>query len=159
MVIEAANGGNDFVGATVDYTLSENHNIEVLSMLGSGLTGTGTAGSDTSVQLSAGPTHWSGLAAMMSITSTTASRCGDRGANAGNERCFLATVSYTLPANVEVLYVNGSELTGTGSSSADTLVTSRSEHPDWRQRQRQLRVLRRQRQRASVADFDHSQVS
>ena len=71
MVIEAANGGNDFVGATVDYTLSENHNVEALSMLGSGLTGTGSAGSDT-LSATAGPTHWSGLAAMISITSTTA---------------------------------------------------------------------------------------
>jgi hypothetical protein len=41
VVIEAPNGGNDIVGAFVDYTLPENHNIELLSMLGSGLTGTG----------------------------------------------------------------------------------------------------------------------
>ena len=45
VVIEAANAGIDIVGATVNYTLSENHNIEVLSMLGSGLTGTGSSGS------------------------------------------------------------------------------------------------------------------
>jgi hypothetical protein len=43
-------------------------------------------------------------------------------ANGGNDT-VVATVSYTLPANVETLYVNGSGLTGTGGSSADTLVT------------------------------------
>ena len=47
VVIEAADGGIDIVGATVDYMLPDNHNIEVLSMLGSGLTGTGSAGADT----------------------------------------------------------------------------------------------------------------
>ena len=47
VVIEEANGGIDIVGATVNYTLPENHNIEALSMLGSGLTGTGSSGADT----------------------------------------------------------------------------------------------------------------
>ena len=47
VVIEAADGGIDTVGATVNYTLPDNHNIELLSMLGPGLTGTGSAGADT----------------------------------------------------------------------------------------------------------------
>ena len=47
MVIEAANGGIDTVDATVDYTLPANNNVEVLYMLGSGLTGTGSGGADT----------------------------------------------------------------------------------------------------------------
>ena len=70
MVIEEANGGHDTVAATVNYTLPDNSNIEVLSMLGSGLTGTGSGGADT-LHSSNGPTHWSGSAAMISITSTT----------------------------------------------------------------------------------------
>ena len=44
VVIEAADGGTDIVGATVDYTLPDNSYIELLSMLGSGLTGRGSAG-------------------------------------------------------------------------------------------------------------------
>ena len=60
MVIEAANAGNDIVGATVNYTLSENHNIEVLSMLGSGLTDTGSAGVDT-LHSAGGPNTLVGL--------------------------------------------------------------------------------------------------
>ena len=47
VVIEATNGGHDTVGAYVDYTLPANNNIELLSMLGSGLTGTGSSGADT----------------------------------------------------------------------------------------------------------------
>ena len=35
----------------------------------------------------------------------------------------VASVSYTLPTNVEALYMIGSGLTGTGNSGADTLVT------------------------------------
>jgi hypothetical protein len=43
-------------------------------------------------------------------------------ANAGTDTA-LATVNYTIPVNVEVLYVTGSGLTGTGSSGNDKLVT------------------------------------
>ena len=120
VVIEAANGGNDFVGATVDYTLPD-HNIEVLSMLGSGLTGTGTAGSDTLYSYG-GPNTLVGLGGDDVYYVNNPEDVVIEAANAGYDR-VLATVSYTLPANVEALYVNGSGLTGTGSSSADTLVT------------------------------------
>jgi hypothetical protein len=40
--------------ASVNYVLPENHNIELLSMFGSGLTGTGSSGSDT-LHSSGGP--------------------------------------------------------------------------------------------------------
>ena len=36
---------------------------------------------------------------------------------------MVATVNYTMPANVEALYVIGTGLTGTGSAAADTLIT------------------------------------
>ena len=35
----------------------------------------------------------------------------------------MTSLSYTLPANVEALYLTGSGLTGTGNSGANTLVT------------------------------------
>ena len=43
-------------------------------------------------------------------------------ANGGYDT-VMASVSYTLPANVEALYMIGSGLTGTGTGGADTLVT------------------------------------
>ena len=43
-------------------------------------------------------------------------------ANGGSDT-VLATVSYTLPAEVEALYLVGTGLTGTGTGGADTLVT------------------------------------
>ena len=36
----------------------------------------------------------------------------------------MTSLSYTLPANVEALYLTGSGLTGTGNSGANTLVTT-----------------------------------
>ena len=46
--------------ASVNYVLPENHNIELLSMFGSGLTGTGSSGSDT-LHSSGGPNILVGL--------------------------------------------------------------------------------------------------
>ena len=130
VVIEAANGGNDFVGATVDYTLSENHNIEVLSMLGSGLTGTGSAGADT-LYSNGGPNTLVGLGGDDVYYVNNREDVVIEAANGGNER-VVATVDYTLPTNVEALYMNGSGLTGTGNSSAELAGDPRSEHSDWR---------------------------
>jgi hypothetical protein len=50
----------DTVIASVNYVLPENHNIELLSMFGSGLTGTGSSGSDT-LHSSGGPNILVGL--------------------------------------------------------------------------------------------------
>ena len=46
MVTEAANAGFDTVVASVDYTLPTSNTVEVLNMMGSGLTGTGSDGAD-----------------------------------------------------------------------------------------------------------------
>ena len=70
VVIEAANGGHDTVGAIVNYTLPASNNVEVLSMLGAGLTGTGSGGAET-LTAPADPTRWWGSTAMITITSTT----------------------------------------------------------------------------------------
>ena len=156
VVIEAANGGNDFVGATVDYTLSENHNIETLSMLGSGLTGTGSAGSDTLYSYG-GPNTLVGLGGDDVYYVNNREDVVIEAANAGNER-VLATVSYTLPANVEVLYVNGSGLTGTGSSSADTLVTLGANTLIGGNGNDTFVFCAGSANGATVADFDHNQA-
>src|SRR4029453_1155434 len=57
-VVEAASAGSDTVVASVNYTLRAN--VEVLNMLGSGLTGTGTGGADT-LMSTGGPNTLIGL--------------------------------------------------------------------------------------------------
>ena len=118
MVIEAANGGYDTISASVDYTLPAN--VEALYMLGSELTGTGSDNAD-SLLSSGGPNTLIGLGGDDLYYVNNAADVVIEAANGGNDT-VMATVSYTLPANVEALYVNGSGLTGTGNGSANTLV-------------------------------------
>ena len=122
VVIEAANGGHDTVAATVNYTLPDNSNIELLSMLGSGLTGTGSSGADT-LHSSSGPNTLVGLGGDDLYYVNNAGDVVIEAANGGFDT-VAATLDYTLPANVEALYMFGSGLTGTGSNGADTLYSS-----------------------------------
>jgi Ca2+-binding RTX toxin-like protein len=122
VVIEAPNGGNDTVGAFVDYTLPENHNIEVLSMLGSGLTGTGSSGADT-LHSNGGPNTLVGLGGDDHYYVNNTADEVIEAANGGYD-IVSSTVDYALTANVEALYMIGSGLTGTGSSGADSLLSS-----------------------------------
>ena len=69
MVTEAANGGYDTVVARASFALPAN--VEALYMIGSGLTGTGS-GTPTCCSAAAEPIRWSGSAATIAITSTTA---------------------------------------------------------------------------------------
>ena len=71
VVIEAANGGLDTVEASVNYTLPDGNNVEVLYMFGAGLIGTGSAVSKRWTA-PADPTRWRASAAMIIIISTTA---------------------------------------------------------------------------------------
>jgi Ca2+-binding RTX toxin-like protein len=120
-VIEEANGGHDTVVASVNYTLPDNHNIELLSMLGSGLIGTGSAGADT-LHSNSGPNTLVGLDGDDLYYVNNTADVVTEAANGGYDT-VVATVNYTLPANVEALYMSGSGLTGTGNSSANTLIT------------------------------------
>ena len=122
VVIEAANGGHDTVAATVNYTLPDNSNIELLSMLGSGLTGTGSSGADT-LHSSSGPNTLVGLGGDDLYYVNNAGDVVIEAANGGFDT-VAATLDYTLPANVEALYMYGSGLTATGSNGADTLYSS-----------------------------------
>jgi Ca2+-binding RTX toxin-like protein len=121
VVTEVAGGGNDTVVATVTYTLQANSNIELLSMLGSGLTGTGTDSAE-SLLSSGGPNTLVGLGGDDFYYVNNAGDVVTEAANGGFDT-VQAFISYALPTNVEALYMNGSGLTGIGSSSADTLVT------------------------------------
>ena len=59
-MIEAADGGAYTMGAFVDYMLPASNTVEVLNMVGSGLTGTGSAGAEALIS-SGGPNTLVGL--------------------------------------------------------------------------------------------------
>ncbi len=112
-------GGVDTVLATVNYTMPAD--AEGLYMLGSGLTGTGTNNADTLLS-SGGPNTLVGLGGDDLYYVNNAADVVVEAANGGFDS-VMTSLSYTLPANVEALYVTGSGLTGTGNSGANTLVT------------------------------------
>ena len=118
-VTEAVNGGSDTMVATVNYTLPAN--VEAMYMIGSGLTGTGSANAD-SLFSSGGPNTLVGLGSDDLYYVNNTGDVVTEAANGGFDG-VVASVSYTLSTNVEVLYMIGSGLTGTGTGSADTLVT------------------------------------
>ncbi len=115
MVTEAASAGSDTVVATVNYTLPASNTVEVLNMLGAGLTGTGSDGAETLIS-SGGPNTLIGLGGNDTITSQHRRR-GDRGANGGSDTWPRASITRCRPTHVEVLYMLGSGLTGTGSAA------------------------------------------
>src|SRR5262245_11723203 len=124
VVIEAANGGIDLVGSTVDYTLPADGNVEGLFMRGSGLTGTGSDHADALLS-SGGPNTLVGLGGDDLYYVTNTADVVIEAAGAGFD-WVAASVDYTLPASntVEVLNMLGSGLIGTGTNGAETFVSS-----------------------------------
>ena len=157
VVIEAANAGNDIVGATVNYTLSENHNIETLSMLGSGLTGTGSAGADT-LHSNGGPNTLVGLGGDDVYYVNNTDDVVIEAANGGSDN-VVATVDYTLPTNVEALYMIGSGLTGAGNSNDNWLVTLGANTLIGGAGNDVFQFSAGSANGATVADFTHDQVT
>jgi Ca2+-binding RTX toxin-like protein len=153
-VIEAANGGYDTVVATVDYTLPAN--VEALYMVGSGLTGTGSDNAD-SLLSSGGPNTLVGLGGDDLYYVNNTADVVIEAANGGYDTAF-ATVDYTLPTNVEALYMSGSGLTGTGSGGADTLVTLGANTLIGGDGNDTFVFLSGSANGATIADFDRNQV-
>ena len=120
-VIEAANGGSDSVAASVNYMLPAGNTVEVLNMVGAGLTGTGSGGAETLIS-TGGPNTLVGLGGDDSYYVYNTADVVIEAANGGYDS-VLTSVSYTLSTDVEALHMNGSGLTGTGNSGANTLVT------------------------------------
>ena len=96
MVTEAANGGFDTVAASVNYTLPASNTVEVLNMLGAGLTGTGTDGAETFIS-SSGPNTLIGLGGNDLYYVNNAGDVVIEAANGGFDT-VPATVDYTMPA-------------------------------------------------------------
>jgi hypothetical protein len=122
VVTETAGGGFDTVVATADYAMPAD--VEALYMKGTGLTGTGSGGADTLLSArSGGANTLVGLGGndlyYVSHTDDTVTETGGGGFDT-----VSAIVDYTMPADVEALYMNGSDLTGTGSAAADTLLST-----------------------------------
>jgi VCBS repeat-containing protein len=122
VVIEAAGAGVDWVAASVDYTLPASNTVEVLNMLGPGLTGTGSEGSETLIS-SFGANTLIGLGGDDVYYVRDTSDVVIEAPNGGYD-ILAARVDFTLPANVEALYMLGSGLTGTGSDNADSLLSN-----------------------------------
>ena len=134
VIVEIANEGTDAaIVFANNYTLASN--VEN----GSGLTGTGSAGNDILVSLG-GANTLVGLGGNDYLVSSGGANTligsdgddvyyvnnsGDQvqeGSGAGSDAVF-ASVNFTIPTNVEALWMTGSGLTGTGSSGNDTLVS------------------------------------
>ena len=91
-------------------------------MQGSGLTGTGSDGAESFIS-TGGPNTLVGLGGNDVYYVSNTADVVIEAANGGFDT-VQASVSYTLPANVEALYTVGMGLTGTGNSDANTLFTT-----------------------------------
>jgi hypothetical protein len=120
-VTETAGGGYDTVVSTVNYTIRAN--VEALYVTGTGLTGTGSANADTLLSAAGGGANT--LIGLGGDDLYCVNNSGDTVTETagGGYDTVSATVNYTMPANVEALYVIGTGLTATGSAGADTLIT------------------------------------
>ena len=138
VVVEAASAGNDTVNTTVNYTLSANvENLIVntatgLSVVGNTLNNylTGNSGDDTISDGGGGADTMVGGAGNDTYYVNNSADVIIEAAGGGTDTIY-ASVSYTLPANVEYLYFTGTtglSVTGnslnnylTGSSGDDTI--------------------------------------
>ena len=94
VVTEAANAGFDTVAAFVNYTLPASNTVEVLNMIGSGLTGTGTDGPETFIS-SSGPNTLIGLGGNDTYYVKAPADVVIEAAGGGSTPC-IASVDYTL---------------------------------------------------------------
>jgi Ca2+-binding RTX toxin-like protein len=107
------------VFASVNFTIPTN--VEALWMTGSGLTGMGSAGDDVLVS-QGGPNTLVGLGGNDLYWVFNSDDQVQEGSGAGSD-AVVASVNFTIPTNVETLWMTGSGLTGAGSAGDDVLVS------------------------------------
>jgi Ca2+-binding RTX toxin-like protein len=123
MVQESPGGGHDTVVSSISLTVP--NNVEALYVNGAGLTATGSAGGEVLASVG-GPNTLLGLGGNDSyVVGNTADVVTETDANqaTGGSDTVYATVDYAVPANVELLVMNGTGLTGTGSAGNDVLAS------------------------------------
>ncbi len=120
-ITEAAGAGYDILVADgVNGTLAAN--IELLILRGAGLTGTGTNAGETFLD-QGGVNTFIGLGGDDSYVLNTAGDVVVEAAGGGTNDSVFVSFSYTLPTNVESLYLRGSGLTGTGNAGDNVLAS------------------------------------
>jgi|GEM_PF-2863476 len=140
VVIEASGAGNDYVYSTVSYTIPDNVERLYLSgttpdlvatggsnadyLIGSGVANklVGLAGNDVLNPGAGADTSEGGVGNDVYSVDSTADVVIEA-SGAGNDYVY-STVSYTIPNNVERLYLSGTtpDLVATGGSNADFLI-------------------------------------
>ena len=120
------------------------------------MTGTGTNNAD-SLLSSGGPNTLVGLGGNDLYYVNNTADVVIEAPNGGFDS-VMTSVSYTLPANVEALYLTGSGLTGTGNSGANTLVTLGANTLVGGDGNDTFVFFAGSANGATVADFDRNQV-
>jgi hypothetical protein len=116
-VLESVNQGSDTIWSTVNYTIADN--VEHLFEVGAGLIGTGSGAGET-LGSTGGPNTLIGKGGDDAYYVANTGDVVIENINEGADVVW-ASVNYTIPNNVEYLYMNGSGLAGAGSIGNDNL--------------------------------------
>jgi Ca2+-binding RTX toxin-like protein len=124
IVSETSTTTSNTIQSTISYTLPTNINTLVLTGTG-GLTGTANSATDTLVSGTGGETLLGSSGNDTFVVYNAADIVTDTSATASNT--IESSVSYTLPTNVNSLYLIGTaNLMGTGNAASDLITNSTS---------------------------------
>jgi Ca2+-binding RTX toxin-like protein len=118
-----ATHGNDTIQSSASFTLAPNVGTLVLTAGNSKLTGTSNGGNDTLVANAVQDTLFGGAGNDVFVVNYASDVVSSAATSHGNDTVRSSAATYTLPANVQTLVLNGSStknLTGVGNGSALT---------------------------------------